>query len=152
MRFAPAILRFCWNWRTTSGVELALDVAEDTLPAYEPVADLLAARLCLSPLAWSLGYQFPVHRIGPGFRPTEAQEPTYLVVYRDREDVVHFVEANAATARLLELIAGDEPPTVRELLRQLAGELGLQEAAVAEFGAAQLDEFLGRGIVLLVNS
>ena len=38
-------------------------------------------------------------RNGVNFRPGEAGEPTYLVVYRDRQDSVRFLEVNAATAR-----------------------------------------------------
>ena len=61
-------------------VELALDVADAVLPEPSAFEDILAVVPQLSPLAWSLSYGFPVHRIGPAFRPIAAAEPTYLVV------------------------------------------------------------------------
>ena len=67
-------------------------------------ADLLAGVPAVSPLAWLCGYHFPVHRIGPDFRPEAADEqPTWLVVYRRLDDRIGFLELNAATARLFEL-------------------------------------------------
>ena len=108
-------------------VELALSVAEDSLtPALaDPNGDLLNGRPCVSPLAWTLAYQYPVHRISPDFQPTAPGEAlTYLVVYRSRADEVKFMEINAVTARLMALI--DELPqqTGRELLTGIATELG----------------------------
>ena len=84
-------------------VELALDVSQedlaDTTELYDPVLEVPV----LSPLAWLLSYQYPVHKIGKCFQPSEAVEPTFLVVYRNAEDSVCFMELNSATARLLEL-------------------------------------------------
>ncbi|MGH8431178.1 MAG: HvfC family RiPP maturation protein, partial [Solimonas sp.] len=55
-------------------------------------ADLLDAVPLLSPLAWALSYDYPVHRIGPDFQPAApGAQPTYLVVYRDRDDQVRFM-------------------------------------------------------------
>lgn len=130
-------------------VELALDVATDTLPEQaEPLGDVSSAVLSLSPLAWSLGYHFPVHRIGPGFRPAEPADTCYLVVYRDRSDSVRFMELNAATARLLELFRDNGGATVGMLLSQLAGELGLAEQTVLEFGAGQVEKMVEQSILV----
>lgn len=118
-------------------VELALDIAEEELP--EPAQNAVIddnSWLCLSPLAWSLAYQYPVHQIGPANRPAEPPaQPTYLVVYRDRADEVRFMESNALTARLLELAK----PGIRlsELLERLA--LEAQPADVSSFRAFARD-------------
>jgi hypothetical protein len=56
-------------------VELALDVSQEVLPEPSAVGNVLAAVPGLSPLAWLLSYHYPVQRIGPGFRPTEATDP-----------------------------------------------------------------------------
>jgi hypothetical protein len=134
-------------------VELALDVAPETIPdkdEFPPVTDTLDAVPVLSPLVWSLQYSFPVHLIGPGFEPDESPaEPTYLVVYRNRDDDVKFMESNAATARLLELLA--ENPlglTGGELLGQLAAEMNTDSLTpVVEFGARMLAEFQQQDIL-----
>lgn len=131
-------------------VELALDVAEEQPPDLPDGLDPLTRRPRLSPLAWVLSYRFPVHRVGPGFRPTEApEEPTFLAVYRDREESVQFMELNAASARLLEMVRDAELPTGAELLARLAQEMQADPAAVTRFGAEQLNQFAARGILAL---
>lgn len=130
-------------------VELALDVSEETLPELPAFAgDVTSAVLCLSPLAWSLSYRFPVHRIGPACRPREPGETCYLVVYRDRGDTVRFMELNAATARLLELFRGNPGLTVGDLLCRLAAELGRAEQPVLEFGVGQVEQLLEQSILV----
>ena len=63
-------------------VELALDVSEAELPAQG-----------WSPLAWPLAYQWPVQRIGADFQPaTPPAEPTCLLVWRDVQDKVRFMQ------------------------------------------------------------
>ena len=146
-------------------VELALDVSDDAFPAGLELAGDLEAVLdrvpVVSPLAWSLSYQFPVHRIGPAYQPVDPpQMPTFLVVYRNRADTVAFLEANAVTARLLELAqqgGGQEQQgqaaTGRQLLRQLAQELHHPEPGQLEqFGAELLLKLLNLQILAGLRS
>lgn len=128
-------------------VELALDVSAESLPQPIDEADVLDAVPVLSPLAWLLSYQYPVHQIGPGFRPAQPGEPCYLVVYRDREDVVRFMELNAVSARLVELLRDNRAASGTELLQRLADELGAERPTIMEFGAEQLRQ-LSRQSVL----
>ena len=130
-------------------VELVLDVSEETLPEPVPVTDVLEVVPHLSPLAWSLSYQFPVHRIGPGFRPAEAAEPSYLVVYRDQEDQVRFMELNAAVARLLELVRDNDTARSRDLLSVLAHEMESPEEPILVFGSDQLQQLIDQNVVLV---
>jgi hypothetical protein len=134
-------------------VELALDVATDT-PLWQGGSadgDQLDGVPQLSPLAWSLCYQYPVHLIGPGTEPDHAPtEPTYLVVYRNIDEEVKFLESNAATARLLELVKNNESAASgRELLLQLAAEMNSESVTpVVEFGAKMLQQLRQLGIIL----
>lgn len=128
-------------------VELALDVSEEVLPGPQAVDDILVASPRLSPLAWLLSYQFPVHRIGPDCQPAAPEQPTYLVVYRDRGDQVRFVELNPATARLLALVRDNETATAGELLASLAEELGMEVDAMLGFGSTQLTQFMEQDII-----
>jgi hypothetical protein len=132
-------------------VELALDVSQEVLPEPSAVENVLAAVPGLSPLAWLLSYHYPVQRIGPGFRPTEATDPTYLVVYRNRLDHVCFMELNAATARLLELVRDNSGDSAAEVLGRLAAELGMTEDAMLAFGPAQLEQMIEQSVVLVSN-
>ncbi len=132
-------------------IELALSVAEEQRsPDCDPQGDLLAAAPLLSPLAWPLAYQYPVHRIGPDFQPrTPPAQPVYLLVYRDAADEVGFVELNAVSARLFALL---QEPTRRDgltLLRQIADELAHpQPEQVVQGGATILEQWRQLGIVL----
>jgi hypothetical protein len=129
-------------------VELALDVSEESLDGLAQLDNPLLEIPALSPLAWVLSYQFPVHKIGQGFQPTEAVEPTFLVVYRNREDAVRFMQLNPATARLLELIRDNTDATGAMLLSRLAQELSMSEEAVTGFGSELLTQLNGQSIVV----
>jgi uncharacterized protein len=129
--------------------ELALSIAEEELDweDVDPEGDLLAGTPALSPLAWSLAYRFPVHRIGPDYQPGE--QPTYLVVYRDRHDEVGFLEINAVTARLLEHVQDQPTAPGRVHLERIAGELQHpQPERVVEGGRQILEGLRQRDIVL----
>ncbi|ARN75288.1 DNA-binding domain-containing protein [Oceanicoccus sagamiensis] len=107
-------------------VELALDVADEDVASFDgdTEGDLLAGLPQVSPLAWSLAYQFPVHKIGVEYQPTEAAEqPTFLIVYRNRQDQVGFMEANSVTARLLELLQEEGAHSGEQVLQQVAQEM-----------------------------
>ncbi len=127
-------------------VELALDVATEELPAEDTSG--AATRLALSPLAWVLSYQFPVHRIGPGFQPEHAEEGCFLVVYRDRDDVVRFMEINAATARLLALFQARGAADIDAVIGQLAAELQADAATLRPFVLEQVQTFRDATILL----
>lgn len=133
-------------------VELALSVsdADRELPKVDPNGDLMEGRPLLSPLAWPLAYQWPVHRIGPECQPEAPDpQPTYLVVNRDRLDMVHFLEINAVTYRLLQLLSDDPSPTGRQALETIATELAHpQPEAVIAHGQALLDDLKARNILL----
>ena len=121
--FALALARYEW-------AELALFVAEQSIPEDALPIDqsLLEHVPVLSPLAWSMVFDYPVYQIGETFQPEQPSEkPVCLVVYRNRQDKVAFLEANPVTARLLELCEGNDDArhnkTGRELLEKIAEEL-----------------------------
>lgn len=131
-------------------VELALGISEDELDdiSAQPDGDLMAGIPVLSPLAWNLAYQYPVHRISPDFRPSSTQ-PTHIVVYRDRKDRVGFLEINAVTARLLQLIEEQPERTGREQLQAIAQELQHPKPEVViEGGREMLEGLRQRDIIL----
>lgn len=132
-------------------VELAVAIAEDG-PAvgYDPNGDLLAGSPVLCPTAWNLTYAWPVHAIGPDHLPgSPPAAPTHLVVYRDRLDAVHFVEINAVTQRLIQLLREDDGVTGLAALTAIAGELGHPNPdAVIAGGSALLSDLRERNVIL----
>ncbi len=123
-------------------VELALqiDTQEFDLSDVDPEGELIAGRPVLSPLAWVLAYAYPVHRISPTNQPQSPEEQsTFLVVYRNRDDKVGFMEINAVTARLLELLQDDNNiGTGGELLAQIAREIGHPDPQVVSDGGKDI--------------
>ena len=131
-------------------VEMALALAEEEIDAVgvDRSGDLLAGTPVLSPLAWILGYRYPVHRIAPEYQPAE-EAPTFLVVYRDRDDEVGFLELNPVTARLLELLREGEGDTGRALLERVAVEIDHpQPQVVIDGGRGVLEDLHRCGVVL----
>jgi hypothetical protein len=133
-------------------VELALQISEaraDDVP-HDPRGDLLAGAPALSPLAWPLAYEWPVHRLGPDHLPeTAPTAPTLLLLRRDEEDTVRFSELSPLAFRLLQRI--DEVPALpgRAQLRALAAEADAADAdAFIEQGAAMLEQLRRDGTLL----
>lgn len=131
-------------------VELALDVSEEELPQGELEGDIDTAVLRLSPLAWVLSYQYPVHRIGPDQQPNEPGEQTFLAVYRDREDNVQFMEINGATARLLELLRENTETDSSGVLARLAQEMGVEVDVIRGYALDQLQSLLQQSVIVPV--
>ncbi len=106
-------------------VEMALSIAKEEPVANQQIADnLLEQHIRLSPLAWPLAYQYPVHKIAPGFLPARPPaQPTFLIVYRDLQDDVHFMEITPMTYRLLEIIQEHESLLTATCLAQVATEM-----------------------------
>ena len=134
-------------------VELALDKSQEEFPVsgnQQLTGDLLDNKPAVSPLAWCLSYQYPVHRIGPDFQPQQPPtDPTFLVVYRNREDQVRFMEANAVTVRLINLLSDDAVVSGRQALQQLAIEMQYpSQDAMLDMGAELLAKLQSNDILL----
>ncbi|MBZ0092140.1 MAG: putative DNA-binding domain-containing protein [Sulfuricellaceae bacterium] len=106
-------------------VELALAVAEQE-PEWEridPEGDLLEQRPALNPVLARLSYLYPVHRIGPRFKPAApGPQPTLIAVFRTPDYAMRFVQLNPASMALLEILERDLC-TGRQALERIASEL-----------------------------
>lgn len=137
-------------------VELALriETIEADLTGIDRDGDLLEGHPVLSPLAWILAYQYPVHRISPDFRPTEkGDQTTFLVVCRDQSDKVGFIEINAVTACLLQKLQDPDAESAalsgHALLDTIAAEIGHPNPkTVVDGGRAILDQLRERDVIL----
>ena len=133
-------------------VELALSIANDPVDwqAIDRNGDLMAAVPVRSPYSQSLAYSFAVHRINKDYQPTEpGAEPTRLIVYRDLQDEVGFLETNDVTARLVALM--DEHPnhTGKQLLEIVGDELSHPNLDTVLAGGMDILNRLRRHDVLL---
>mgnify|MGYP001548679303 FL=1 len=133
-------------------IELALDLDERTAEDREanPDGDLLDGVPVLTPLLHVLSYRYPVHEIGPDYRPAEApEEATHLLVYRDRNDRVKFMQLNGVSRLLLGYLQERSPGNGRELLERVAREINHPDPGkVVSAGADLLEDLRKRGILL----
>ena len=133
-------------------VELALSLDEanhDDIEADEH-GDLLNGIPILSPLAWPLSYSYPVHRIRADFQPAEApQEPTHLLVWRQRDFTIRFMQLNDVSLLLLQTMKEKPQSTGLELLETIAGTIHHPKPEVViEGGAALLKELQEKQVIL----
>lgn len=132
-------------------VELAISVmdAEANPSTIDTQADLLDRQPAFAPAMMLLRYDYPVHQISPRNKPDEPlPQPVHLLVFRDREDVVRFVELNAVTARLLEALQSGAT-TCRQALQQMAAALNHPNPdAVINFGTGVLADLQQQGAIL----
>lgn len=133
-------------------VELALSILDEEIGEEKtiPESDFLDAIPMISPLAWPLNYRFPVHKISADFQPgVPGAMPTHLIVYRDTNFEIHFMEINSVTARLLQLISINDHKSARILLQQIADELDhAQPDIVIRGGMEVLDDLRKRHVIL----
>ena len=115
--------------------------------------DLLTNPPILSPLASSLSYQYPVQQISVDFIPNEpSAQPVYLLVYRNMNDEVHFMELNPVTAMLIQLINEDKGLTTEKILKNIAEQMKHPEPNVVIEGGYQIIQDLkDRNVILGVN-
>ncbi len=130
-------------------IELAVAVSDVRPSPADANGNLLAGRPVLAPALALLEYPYAVHHISPHFMPQQPDvEPTRLLVFRDPEETVRFVEVNAVTARLVQLLQGDVP-SGRAALERIALELRHPDPAeVMQFGVAVLENLRQQGAII----
>lgn len=141
--FAVELAHYEW-------AELAIAVAEDEAEQGFAEVGLLDTRPLISRNAWSLRYDYPVHQIGPDFLPTEPPEQqTFLLVYRDPQDDVQFMQINALTWLLVENLRQTDTKTADQILTSIAAEFPqLSVESVLAGGEQTLAELQQRGVVI----
>ena len=141
----PFLAELChYEWARAT-----LTQSDEVLPPALDAPLSLDARFAVSPLAWPLHYRFPVHRIGADFQPEAPPDaPTWLIVCRGRDDRIRRLDSNAATTRLLGLLA--ESGSARQALMALADELGRDHAQVLRFGEDTLRRLVSVDVVVPV--
>ncbi len=132
-------------------IEMALSISKDEViaNAKNAITALPQGKLSVSPLAWSLAYQYPVHKISPTYLPQKAPEhPSYLLVYRNIADEVNFIETPAITFRLLQILQENEDISCEACLKQIAQESGHPEPkTIIESGLQTVKDLVEKNII-----
>ena len=132
-------------------VELYLAYADETIhwSQIDTEAHLLDSPVAFVPAMALLSYDYPVHQISPENIPTSALEtPVNLMVFRDSDDEVKFVELNQKTAALIEDLQ-DGQLTARQALIGIASVMAFDDIdAIVDFGLDVLNDLKSQGAIL----
>jgi uncharacterized protein len=137
--FLPDLAHYEW-------VELALHVSplEPDWTTIDRTGDLLGLRPALNPVAMLLTYPYAVHRIGSRYRPTAPDpQPTHLLVFRNLQDRIRFLELNAVSARLIAMLH-QASLTGTGALEAIVRELGHPNPAAVMHGGREILDSLRR--------
>ncbi len=151
-RVAPDDLPFLLELAHYEWVEMALSIATaEPVVQVAPPSALADRLITLSPLAWPLAYEYPVHKIAPDYLPVQPPaSATFLVVYRDVADDVHFFEVTPLTYRLLTMVESLQPVLAEACLRRLCSESApVDPAAFIDAGKSLLGELVEKGIIVV---
>ena len=131
-------------------LDLMVSKAENNMQDIDPHGDLLANTPAISPLAMPLAYQWDVQHISADYQPkTPPEQPTYLIVYRNNDDEVKFIEINPVTARLIALLQEGNKQSGQQILEQIAEEMQHPEPDLIIQGGHQILLKLRKAGVLL---
>jgi hypothetical protein len=125
-------------------VELMLSVSnkECDLALVDTAGDLLKERPALNPVLSLQSYAYPVHRIGPRFKPArEQREETHFAILRNGDDEVKFIILNSVSMRLLTLLQS-AALSGEEALMQIAAELKHPNPQVVLAGGLEIMQSL----------
>lgn len=151
LQTVPNLPPYLYSLAHYEWVELAVSVmdAEVDESTIDARADLLDSRPVFAPAIALLNYDYPVHQISPRHKPTQTlAQPVCLLVFRNREDNVRFVELNPVTAQLLEILQ-TENLTCRQALDRIADGLKHPDPeAVITLGMGVLAELKQQGAIL----
>jgi hypothetical protein len=130
-------------------LELAVLISPDDVDEpFDPDGDLLTGMPMLAPAARQACYAYPVHRIGPRFKPDkpDGQRWCYLL-YRDADDAVRFVALNPVATHLLERLQQARCSGL-EALTDIALELGREPESLLQAGLVLLEGLRREGALL----
>ncbi|QQZ29139.1 DUF2063 domain-containing protein [Thiothrix subterranea] len=129
-------------------VEIPLTLADATIDwqHIDPDGDLLDGTPVLNPVMLLQSYQYPVHRISAAYQP-HTPEPTHLLLIRNRENKIDFIELNAITAKLVKHL--QEGENARKALTRIAVEIQHQNIEqLLAFGLTLLHQFQQQHVLL----
>lgn len=129
-------------------LELAVDVCQESVAErFDANASLAHSIPVLAAAAQAFVYQYPVHQISTGNVAPEKRQ-TALIVFRDRQDQVRFIETNLMTLQL-QIILQQQELTGTQAVEQLLQQSGMAVTEVAlQGGLTILEEWRQQGLIL----
>ena len=128
-------------------VELAVSSQPTTPPKLSKIPDFLNEKPVLASANKLLQYNYAVHKISARHKPKTSAK-TYLLVFRNLDNKVKFIELNPITFQLLSLIE-ENNMTGKQALMRLAEELKHPDAnAIIQFGLEILHDLANQQAII----
>lgn len=128
-------------------VELAVNTQPTEASKASKKMDLLNEKPILAPAHRLLAYDYAVHQISKCNQPKKAKE-THLLVFRNTENKVKFIELNPITFQLLSLVRNSEL-TGEQALTRLSEEMQHPNTdAVVQFGISILTDLSNQQAII----
>jgi uncharacterized protein len=131
-------------------VELAVGSQPVETKKLSKKMDLLHEKPVLAPAHMLLEYDFAVHKISKKNMP-KTTEKTYLLVFRNMENQVKFIELNVITFQLLRLIRENDMTGEQALVRIAEASKYPNLDAIIQFGAEILSDLAQQGAIIGSN-
>lgn len=130
-----------WEW-----MELYADVVETQDVSVE-ITDLTLTDIVTSnDCTWALAYDFPVHKASSSFSPVE-RESTFLIVHRDHDLSVGFIEINPLSMLLFDHIKQNISKPLNVLLAQIAADQGMDVGIITQGGFEIIQQWALLGLL-----
>jgi hypothetical protein len=143
--FPPYLTSLChYEW-----VELLVSTMADEADkrVINAIGDLRLNQPIFAHTMQLLNYEYAVQKISPRYKPTEKVN-TQLLIYRNADFEVKFIELNTVTYRLIEILK-QEKAYCEQALTMLAKEINQpQTESIIQFGLAILEDLRSQGVIL----
>jgi len=135
-------------------VELAISVSPDE--GFEPLdkdsqtaEPSLDSIYQLSPVAWPLAYQWPVHLLSTDYQPHEPEGITTLLAYRTPDDEVNFIELTPLLYQWILMIedGADSGLSAGESFKEITEEMEMDEAELQAFAIQTLKQLIDLNVI-----
>ncbi len=131
-------------------IPLLMDQTEFDWESFNTEGDWLEAVWVFNPVMLLQSYQYPVHTISAKNLPTEPH-PTHLLLVRNRQHKIDFLELNAVTAHLVELLMHKN--TTKAAIAEISQKIHyIDHVQLLQFGLQLLAQFRSQDIVLGMTS
>lgn len=134
-----------WEW-----MELYADVAEtqDESEVLEGIqlSDCLTSNDC----TWNLAYDYSVQNISSDYIPKET-ESTFLIVHRDADLSVGFIEINPLSMLLFESLKKNSQLPLQDMLQQIAQQQNMDADSIIKGGLEIIRQWGGLGLLKPVS-
>lgn len=138
----PWLAELChYEW-----MELHVDTLNVALPQERPILNL-NNKLTINPTLQLLQYVWPVHTISQSHQP-EKPEHTFILVFRNTNDRVKFININAVTALLIDV--AQQTDSINEAMKFVAEKIGkAADEKFTSFGLDILQSLAGQEAILM---